>query len=184
MADVRTILALENLPDRWLSGDDKCDCTYQRIGSWHNPYIGTTLQVRLCCLWAEIYKEYPDFVQEIPAFWDGNHVAPVTGPQPWDSEDMDMPLPIWYRQLAREQGRSVADIRAEYQHKQHLRPRKVSPGSGRESRQPSQREVRLAQLDELEKTGWRREDRIALWEKEDTATAQVRREERLRAQGR
>jgi len=160
-------LALEMLPDQWLVGDDKCDCTFQRIGEWGNPYIGKSLQVRLCCIWAELAKEYPQFVQEVDCYWDRNLIEPVMGAQPWDSEEMDMPLDIWYRQLASEQNRPLVEIREEYRHKQHLRPRKTARGTGRESAQPDKHEVRHAMLNRLEKTGWRRDDAIATFERRD-----------------
>ena len=41
---------------------------------------------------------------------------------PWNGED-EMPKAIWYRQLAREQGRSVDDIRVEYANRDELRPK-------------------------------------------------------------
>jgi len=160
-------LALEMLPDQWLVGDDKCDCTFQRIGEWGNPYIGKSLQVRLCCIWAELAKEYPQFVQEVDCYWDRNRIEPVIGAQPWDSEEMDMPLDIWYRQLASEQNRPLVEIREEYRLKQHLRPRKAKRGAGRESAQPDKHEVRHAMLSRLEKTGWRRDDAIATLERRD-----------------
>ena len=158
---------METLPQQWLQGDDKCDCTFQRIGEWGNPYIGKSLQVRLCCIWAELARAYPQFVQEVDCYWDRNRVAPVVGPQPWDSEEMDMPLDIWYRQLATQQGRPLDEIRAEYAHKQHLRPRKVAHGNGRESRQPDPMQVRLALLERAERTNWRRDDLIAVLERQD-----------------
>lgn len=161
------LMVLEQLPLQWLSGDDLCDCTFQRIGEWGNPYIGQTLQVRLCCIWAALAKQFPEFIQEVPCYWDSNSIEPVVGAQPWDSEDMDMPLPIWYRQLAHEQGRPLAEVREEYRHKQHLRPRKVTPGMGRESRQPDPQAVRAALLHRLERTGWRRADAVANFDRKD-----------------
>lgn len=159
--------AAEEFPAQWLQGDDACDCTFQRIGEWGNPYLGKSLQIRLCCVWAELAKQFPQFVQEVTVFWDRNKQAPTVGPQPWDSEEMDMPLDLWYRQLSAEQGRPLADIREEYSHKLHLRPRKVRPGTGRESKQPEPYQIRMALLDRLERTGWRREDAIAQFEKQD-----------------
>ena len=159
--------AAEELPLQWLPGDDKCDCTFQRIGEWGNPYIGKSLQIRLCCIWAELAKQFPGFVQEVPVYWDRNRLEPVVGPQPWDSEDADMPLALWFRQLAQQTGRPLDEIRAEYGSKQYLRPRKVKKGTGRESKTPDPHAVRMALLDRLEKTGWRREDAIALWKRQE-----------------
>ena len=170
---VSTMWAAEELPLQWLQGDDKCDCTFQRIGEWGNPYIGKSLQIRLCCIWAELAKMFPEFVQEAPVYWDRNHLQPTVGPQDWDSEDADMPLSIWYRQLATQQGRPLAEIRDEYQSRQQLRPRKVPRGAGRESRQPDVQGVREALLDRMERTGWRRADVIAQFDRED-AESQAR----------
>ena len=111
------LLALETLPEvRWIHGDDLCDCTFQRIGWWTNPYIGKTLTVRLCCIWAEIYKQYPEFVQEIDAFdYSGEFLI---GTANWDGELHDMPRYLWYRQLATRTGKSLEQIRIEYRDKE------------------------------------------------------------------
>ena len=106
----------------WNCQDDLCDCTYQRIGMWTNPYLAETLEVRLCCIWAELQKQYPEFVRVTPAYLDGNAKQWVTEPAAWNGE-AEMPKAIWYRHLAREQDRPVADIRAEYAEKDHLRPK-------------------------------------------------------------
>lgn len=148
-------VAAESLPDvHWLYGDDLCDCTFQRIGEWTNPYLGRTLRVRLCCIWAELYKLFPQFVQEAPASYDVNRHKWVIEPQPWDSEDMDMPLPIWYRQLAQQTGRSLADIRAEYSQRANERPKKLPKGKGRRLRQPMEAEVKAAHEARLRLSGW------------------------------
>src|SRR3546814_2933666 len=92
-------LAGEMPESRWIHGDDLCGCTFQRIGEWTNPYIARTLRVRMCCIWAELYKQYPQFVQEIPAFYDYNNDRFETEPWEWNGED-DMPAALWHRQLA------------------------------------------------------------------------------------
>ncbi|HLE80168.1 MAG TPA: hypothetical protein VJA25_02625, partial [Dehalococcoidia bacterium] len=46
----------------------------------------------------------------------------VTEPADWNGE-AEMPKAIWYRQLARKQGRLVQDIRTEYSARDELRPR-------------------------------------------------------------
>lgn len=97
----------------WEHDDDLCDCTYQRIGFWTNPYLGETLKYRFCCIWAKFAEMFPDFVQVIPAYFDGNSRRYIEGCAPWDGES-DMPRAIWYRQLAHQQGRSLTEIRAEY----------------------------------------------------------------------
>lgn len=110
--DLLAALSVGNIPDvHWLQGDDLCDCTFQRVGQWTNPYLGKTLRVRLCCIWAELYKQFPQFVQDIDASYDSNTHQWVNEPQDWDSEDADMPLPLWYRQIARREGKSLSEVR-------------------------------------------------------------------------
>ena len=112
---MQAIALASAIPDiRWEHGDDLCDCTFQRIGSWSNPYIGKTLRVRMCCIWERIYEQYPEFVQRIDASWDGNAGVYQTEPQPWDSDEWDMPRALWHRQLSASTGASLADVRAEY----------------------------------------------------------------------
>ena len=146
-------LAIGTLPDvHWLHGDDLCSCTFQRIGEWTNPYLAQTLRVRLCCIWRELYKQYPQFVQEVDAFYDGNRHAWATEPQPWNSEEMDMPLYLWYRQLARESGKSLAQIRAEYAGREHERP-KAQPMQVA-ALAPTETELAAAREAKLRATGW------------------------------
>ena len=105
-------LAIGALPDvQWKMHDDLCDCVYQRIGMWTNPYLAETLEVRVCCIWAKLYEQYPEYVRMIPAFWDYNHDEWVTEPAEWNGED-DMPESVWYRQVARKTGKSLAEVRA------------------------------------------------------------------------
>lgn len=85
--------------DTWDVNDDLCDCTYQRVGYWNNPYIGETLEVRLCCVWAEFERQWPQFFRRAqiePAMWNG---------------ETDMPRSLWHRQLAKANGVSVSDAR-------------------------------------------------------------------------
>ena len=85
--------------DTWNAEDDLCDCVYQRIGYWNNPYIGETLEVRLCCVWAEIEKAYPQFFRRTqiePAEWNG---------------EADMPRSIYHRQIANIEGITVTGAR-------------------------------------------------------------------------
>jgi hypothetical protein len=107
-------LSIGSLPDvQWKMHDDLCDCVYQRIGLWTNPYIAETLEVRMCCIWAKLYEQFPDQVRTIPAFWNYNSEEWVTEPMEWNGETA-MPRSVWYRQLARQQGRTIAEVRAEY----------------------------------------------------------------------
>jgi len=116
-------LAVGSLPDvQWQHDDDLCDCTYQRIGMWKNPYLAETLEIRLCCIWAELAKQYPDMVRTIPGYYNENTKEWQTTPWEWDGES-EMPRAIWYRHLAAKQDRPVAEIRAEYADKDYLRPR-------------------------------------------------------------
>jgi hypothetical protein len=98
---------------RWEIGDDACDCVFQRIGDWTNPYLGRTMRVRLCCIWAELYKEWPQFVQEIPASWDQNERRFDIEPMEWNGE-ADMPLAFWHRHLASLTGMSLPEVREKY----------------------------------------------------------------------
>ena len=120
------------LPDvQWSAADDLCDCVYQRIGEWNNIYLAETLRVRLCCIWAEFEKQWPQFFERVPAYWDGNRDRWVREPQPWDSEDAAMPLHLWYRQVARQEGISLSSARERCQSGEFKRPRKVPAGMGR-----------------------------------------------------
>lgn len=158
-------------PVQWLVGDDKCDCAFQRIGEWGNPYLASTLQIRMCCIWKELSKMFPQFVQEVPVYWDSNQRKPVTVPREWDSEDMDMPLYLWYRQVARMSGQPLAQVRGNLQGQQSRRPRKVPKGTGRESRLPDEPEIRAALLSRMERTGWSPQDWLAAYDKRDTEEA-------------
>ena len=104
-------LSIGNLPDiQWKMHDDLCDCTYQRIGMWTNPYLAETLEVRMCCIWNELYKQFPQYVRSVPAFWDYNAEQWVTEPAEWNGEE-DMPQSMWHRQLARKLGISLEAAR-------------------------------------------------------------------------
>ena len=112
---------------RWVHGDDLCNCTFQRIGEWTNPYMARTLRVRFCCIWAELYRQFPQFVQEIPAYWDENTEEYVAKPAPWNLEDADMPQHLWHRQAAVESGRPLAQVR---QLLRNQTPPQRVPGTG------------------------------------------------------
>lgn len=94
----------------WLHGDDLCNCTFQRIGWWTNPYIAETLLVRVCCIWGELYKQFPQFVQEIHAYNDPNTGVYVTEPREWDA-DHEMPRHLWHRQAAKRLGMALSEVR-------------------------------------------------------------------------
>ena len=118
--------------ERWVHGDDLCDCTFQRIQEFTNPYIGRTLRVRLCCMWAEMYKQFPQFVQDIPAFNDYNKGGGVRDewvnkPTAWNAEDSDMPRALWHRQVAAEMGMPLGTVRRLLEGQA---PPKAVPGSG------------------------------------------------------
>ena len=116
-------LSIGNLPDtEWEVHDDLCDCTYQRIGMWKNIYLAETLEVRMCCIWEDLYKQYPQFVRTIPGYFDPNTKQWLTEPRAWDGEQ-EMPKAIWYRHLARKLNRPLAEIRAEYAGRDELRPK-------------------------------------------------------------
>lgn len=113
--DILSLLETSGIPEiQWGSGDDLCDCTFQRIGWWTNPYLARTLEVRMCCIWAELYKQYPQFVREIPAYDNPN--APEgtkhyeVMPQEWNGES-DMPRSYWHRQVAVQSGLPLTMVR-------------------------------------------------------------------------
>jgi len=145
-ADV--LSALEHLPeDTWEVDDDACDCTFQRIGMWANPYIGKTLEVRMCCIWKQLYELFPGKVREIPGYRDQSGEW-QTEPAAWDGES-DMPASIWYRQLANQQGRSVADVRDEYRMRDSERPRGIPRPVVQQPTGPTMTEVLFAAIDVL-----------------------------------
>ena len=84
---------------QWGQGDDLCNCTFQRIGDWTNPYLARTLRVRVCCIWAKLYQQHPEFAQEIPGWFDPNTGEMKTEPMAWNGES-DMPRDIFHRQAA------------------------------------------------------------------------------------
>ena len=125
LADVLTALESSELPDAfWSTEDDLCDCTYQRIVQFTNPHLAETHEMRLCCMWAVLSKDYPDFVRNIPASFDLNTRQWVTVPEEWNAE-FDMPKAYWYRQLARKEGITVAEARSKYADRDDERPRGV-----------------------------------------------------------
>jgi len=97
----------------WDVQDDACNCTFQRIGMWTNPYLGETLEVRMCCIWEKLYELFPGMVRKTPAFFDYNANEWNPEVREWDGED-DMPRSIWYRQLSKMTGRHLDDVREEY----------------------------------------------------------------------
>lgn len=126
--DILCLLATAGIPEvTWEYGDDLCDCTFQRIGTWSNPYIARTMRVRLCCIWMEIYKEFPEYVQEIPASWNENTKQFDAKPIPWNAEDADMPTHLWHRQVAVELGIPLSQARKVLAGKQ---PPKAVKGTG------------------------------------------------------
>jgi hypothetical protein len=102
---VPSISLLEGLvagfPDlEWKHGDDLCDCVYQRIGMWKNVYLAQTHEIRLCCLFNDLAKLFPEHFRTFNGYLDDNSGEYITEPQPWNGED-DMPKALWHRQLAR-----------------------------------------------------------------------------------
>ena len=151
------LAAAESLPVHWLSGDDGCDCMMERIGEWSNPQMAYTKQIRFCCIWAELERMFPQHVQEVPAYYDGNRDEWQTEIQDWDSEDADMPLPYWYRQHARRHNLTVAEARAWCKAHPEARPLKVPKGTVGKV-EPSRMDVAIALLKRLHQTGWNTED--------------------------
>jgi hypothetical protein len=104
-------ISIANLPDiEWQHGDDLCDCTFQRIGMHKNPYLAETLEIRLCCIWAELGKQYPQFFRQFPGYLDDNTGEWITDPWEWNGET-DMPTALWHRQLAKTENVSLSEAR-------------------------------------------------------------------------
>ena len=135
----------------WLTGDDKCDCTYQRIGFYTNPYLAVTEEVRLCCLAAEFKKMFPQVFRTTQAYWDLNAAQWVEAPAPWDSQDAPMPVSLWHRQIARKTGKTVAEVREEYRGREADRPKAMSH---RRRRGPSLEARKAARDKTLRQSGW------------------------------
>lgn len=98
---------------RWEYGDDLCDCMFQRIGYWTNPYIARTLEIRLCCMWKRLNEMFPGLMREIPAFHNYNEDVYETAPRMWDAED-DMPRHMWHRQIAVITGLDLDTVRRKF----------------------------------------------------------------------
>lgn len=100
----------------WNVDDDGCDCTFQRVGWWANPYLGITQEVRLCCAWAFLFEQFPAmqaFMRVTEGWRDPNTGSVRTDAAAWDGE-VDMPRAIWHRQRARIEGLSLAEVRVKY----------------------------------------------------------------------
>jgi len=114
-----TLLMTGEIPEiRWQHGDDNCECMFQRIGWWTNPYLGRTMEIRLCCAWAkliELHPELAEFYREIPAFDNCNTGQYETEPHEWNGE-YDMPRALWHRQLSVQTGKPVDQVRRDYDH--------------------------------------------------------------------
>lgn len=109
-----TPLADAFIPEEyWEVHDDLCDCTFQRIGFWTNPYMGETMRIRLCCVWKEMEKQWPQFFQHTHAFWDYNKEEWVPGAAEWNGEDQ-MERAVWYRQRANIERLPLEAIRDKY----------------------------------------------------------------------
>lgn len=154
--DVLAATLAMDVPDvYWLVGDDLCDCAFQRIGEWANPYTARTQRYRLCCMWARIIEALGlgEYVQEIPAYYDGNRHRYVTEPREWDSEEMPMPLDIWYRQLAAKEGKTLAQVREQYAGREYERPQPLPPGTAIQD-EPTEAELHHALEERLRAATW------------------------------
>ena len=98
----------------WTHGDDLCNCTFQRIGDWSNPYIARTRRVRVCCLENRMLENNEDLVQDIPGYFNENTGEFETEPWVWNGED-DMPEHLFMRQTAIIQGLSLDETRVKFE---------------------------------------------------------------------
>jgi hypothetical protein len=106
------LAALEPPEVRWVHGDDLCDCTFQRIGEWMNPYLGKSMTIRFCCVWEKFREQWPDLFMDMNGYWDENDQEYKEAIE-WNAE-YEMPRAIWYRQIQALTGKSLPDIRDEY----------------------------------------------------------------------
>lgn len=107
---------VDDIPEvEWVHGDDLCDCTFQRIGEWTNPYLAKTLTVRFCCIWEEMLASHPHLVQKTNGYHDPNTSKFVTEPAEWDG-DGEMPRALWYRQIQAVTSRPLDEIRKKFAH--------------------------------------------------------------------
>jgi hypothetical protein len=95
---------------QWEHEDDLCDCSFQRISYWMNPYIGETEKIRLCCLYKELEDSFPHLFQHIKGYWDDDEREWITGQMEWNGEN-DMPRALWNRQLSIREGLPIEAIR-------------------------------------------------------------------------
>ena len=140
----------------WLTGDDKCDCTYQRIGKWTNPFLAETLEYRWCCIWAELEKLLPSigqFVRVTNGYWDENRSAWALHPREWDGEDADMPTYLWFRQLAKQTGKPLAQIREEYKDRLSERPKATPYFKGKHDKPTRAERIRALEA-RMKASGW------------------------------
>lgn len=98
----------------WTHGDDLCNCTFQRIGDWANPYLARTRRVRVCCLESRMLEGNDDLVQDIPGYFNENTGEFDMEPWVWDGED-DMPEHLFMRQTAIIQGLSLDETRVKFE---------------------------------------------------------------------
>ena len=136
----------------WTHGDDLCDCTFQRIGEWSNPYLARTRRVRVCCLEDRMLDGNEDLVQDIPGFFNDNTGLFETEPWIWNGED-DMPQHLFMRQTAIIQGLSLDETRVKFE---GVEPPKGAPRPKvvEERKSMSEHEVigkQLMQIQALEK---------------------------------
>lgn len=149
---IAILAAVKGIPGtHWALGDDACDCTFQQVSEWSNPYIAQTLRVRWCCILEELFKMFPQHVTRIDAYYDHNRDKYVAEPREWDSCEMDMPVYLWFRQLAKKQGRTLEQIRQEYGDRKAERPKKVA---ARKKDTPTREEMQRARQSHLKRAGW------------------------------
>lgn len=94
----------------WEHGDDLCDCEFQRIGLWMNPYLGVTDKIRFCCLYKELEDSFPHLFQHIKGYWDDDENEWIMAQMEWNGEE-DMPRALWNRQLSIREGLPIEVIR-------------------------------------------------------------------------
>ena len=142
----------ELLPEKpWAIGDDKCDCTIQLVIDQKNPYLAEMQELRVCCLYRELEKLFPNVFRRTNAHWNANKGTWDLHPRDWDNPEVAMPVALWYRQLAKQTGKPLSQIREEYKDRLSERPQ-AQPN--RKPVVPTKAERMKALEAEMRASGW------------------------------
>ena len=120
---------MSSIPEvKWQVDDDLCDCPFQRIRWWTNPYLSKTTEIRLCCFYKKLGEMFPElavFMRDIDMFDDYKKEGKDEGDRyhwtdrvlEWTA-DSDMPRALWYRQIQTLTGMDLEVIRTTFQNQE------------------------------------------------------------------